>query len=250
MLPEFGIPVAARQVGTGWQIAIEGGRELAPVNYQVPGDLSSAAFFIAAALVSHGSSVVIRGVGLNPTRSGFLDVLDQLGAGISRTSVRYSAGEPVGDLIVKSSQLSCRGGSVLLSGPVIANIIDEIPMLAVVATQVRGKIEVRGARELRVKESDRISTVVQGIRALGGRIDEFEDGFAIEGPQHLIGVRVSSQGDHRIAMAFAIAGLIAKGTTEIDEADCAAVSLPEFYSILARLTGEGVVRNYELGITN
>jgi 3-phosphoshikimate 1-carboxyvinyltransferase len=235
MLPEFGVSLTIDECGPGRRIVLEGGQPLRPVNYQVPGDLSSAAFFIAAALVAPGSSLAIKGVGLNPTRSGFLDVLDGLGGGIIRTNVRTSAGEPVGDLVAASSRLSCAGGATLLSGPVIANIIDEVPMLAVVATQVHGRLEVRGARELRIKESDRIRTVVEGITAMGGQIQEFDDGFAIEGPQRLVGARVSSHGDHRIAMAFAIAGLIANGTIEIDDADCAAVSFPEFYSTLERV---------------
>ncbi|HXD50541.1 MAG TPA: 3-phosphoshikimate 1-carboxyvinyltransferase, partial [Burkholderiales bacterium] len=117
-------------------------------------------------------------------------------------------------------------------------IIDEIPILAVLATQFEGRIEVRGARELRIKESDRIKTVVAGIRAMGGAIDEFDDGFSILGPQRLCGARIQSEGDHRIAMAFAIAGLMAEGETEIVDADCAAVSFPEFYDTLAALAGQ------------
>src|SRR5262249_44766183 len=123
------------------------------------------------------------------------------------------------------------------SGPLISNIIDEIPIIAVIATQASGRLEVRGARELRVKESDRISTVVEGVRAMGGRIEEFDDGFAIEGPQRLVGARIESHGDHRIAMAFAIAALVADGATEIEDAACAAVSFPGFFHILAGLTG-------------
>jgi len=240
MLPEFGVPVLVEPAGPGEQIRIEGGRELRPVNYQVPGDLSSAAFFIAAAVLGNGSSLSIKGVGLNPTRSGFLDVLDRLGAIISRANVRHVAGEPVGDIKVASSELSSAGKAGILSGPVISNIIDEIPIIAVIATQVSGRLEVRGARELRLKESDRISAIVEGIRAMGGRIEEFEDGFAIEGPQRLVGARIESHGDHRIAMAFSIAALVASGVTEIEDAACAAVSFPEFYRILAGLTGEVV----------
>jgi 3-phosphoshikimate 1-carboxyvinyltransferase len=240
ILPAFGVGVLIEPAERGQQIKIEGGRELLPVDYHVPGDLSSAAFFIAAAVLCPGSRLVIKDVGLNPTRSAFLDVLGQLGARI-RTSVKCNSGEPVGDILVSSSPLSAGGGQGLLSGPVIANIIDEIPMLAVVGTQLHGRLEVRDARELRIKESDRIRAVVGGIRSLGGRVEEFEDGFAIEGPQRLTGARVNSHGDHRIAMAFSIAGLIATGTTEIDQADCAAVSFPEFYATLRSLTDEPVV---------
>jgi 3-phosphoshikimate 1-carboxyvinyltransferase len=242
MLPEFGVAVSVRRAEPGQQITINGGQELRPVNYQVPGDLSSAAFFTAAALLCPGSTVCIKGVGLNPTRAGFLEVLGQLGAMITRTNVSYSGREPVGDLLVSSNQLSTGGGACRLSGPVIANIIDEIPMLAVVATQVQGRVEVHDARELRIKESDRIRAVVDGIKSLGGHIEEFEDGFAIEGPQQLTGAAVSSHGDHRIAMAFSIAGLVATGRTDIHQAECAAVSFPEFYNILGELAHEGVVR--------
>jgi len=241
MLPAFGVPVSVEPTTEGWKISIEGGHELMPVSYHVPGDLSSAAFFIAAALLGQGSNVAIKGVGLNPTRSGFLDTLERLGAKISRSNLRHSAGEPIGDLAILASELSCAGGTCEISGPLIANLIDEIPIIAVIATQVIGRLEVRDARELRIKESDRINTVVGGIRAMGGTIEEFEDGFAIQGPQKLSGARVQSHGDHRISMAFSIAGLIANGVTEIEDADCAAVSLPEFHNLLSCLAGEGVV---------
>jgi 3-phosphoshikimate 1-carboxyvinyltransferase len=241
MLPQFGIPVSVKVTDDGRQISIEGGRELEPVNYHVPGDLSSAAFFIAAAVLAQGSTLVIRGVGLNPTRSGFLDVLERLGARIIRTNIGNSAGEPVGDLSIGSGSLSATGGAGVIRGGLIANLIDEIPVIAIIATQVAGRLEVRDARELRIKESDRIQTVVDGIRSMGGRIEEFEDGFAIDGPQQLAGARIQSHGDHRIAMAFSVAGLVATGVTEIEDAGCAAVSLPEFHSLLGTLTGEGVV---------
>jgi 3-phosphoshikimate 1-carboxyvinyltransferase len=243
MLPAFGIPVSVQPVEAGHQITIHGRRELVPVNYHVPGDLSSAAFFIAAALLCPGSSLVVKRVGLNPTRSAFLDVLGELGATITRTNVLYSNGEPVGDISVSWSRLSSSGGGGRLSGPVIANIIDEIPMLAVIGTQVEGGLEVRDALELRIKESDRIRAIVDCIKSLGGRIEEFDDGFAIEGPQRLVGAHISSYGDHRIAMAFSIAGLIATGTTHIHDAECAAVSFPEFYAILRGLAGEDTVSN-------
>jgi 3-phosphoshikimate 1-carboxyvinyltransferase len=242
MLPEFGVPVSVQLSEIGQRITIQGGQELLPVDYSVPGDLSSAAFFTAGALLCYDSSLAIKRVGLNPTRSGFLDVLGQLGANIARTNVTYCGREAVGDLLVSSSGLSTGGVACQLSGSVIANIIDEIPMLAVLATQVQGRIEVREARELRIKESDRIRAVVAGIKSLGGRIEEFEDGFAIEGPQRLTGDHVDSYGDHRIAMAFSIAGLIATGTTHIHGAECAAVSLPEFFTTLLKLTGDNVVQ--------
>lgn len=238
MLKELGasIDIESADAGAPGALFIEGRQELRAIDYRVPGDLSSAAFFIAAATILPGSRVVIKNVNLNPTRTGFLEVLAELGAHIERQNVRVQHGEPVGDLVITSAQLVTELPVLVLSGSIIPNILDEIPMLAVVATQVEGRIEVREARELRIKESDRIRTVAEGIRALGGEIEEREDGFSISGPQRLIGGRVNSAGDHRIAMAFSIAGLIADGTTDISGADCASVSFPEFYESLATLT--------------
>jgi len=233
MLKELGASIHTQS--SGWT-SIEGGYELKPVVYQVPGDISSASFFIAAATILPGSKLVIKNVNLNPTRTGFLDVLAELGARIERKNIREQHGEMVGDLVVSSHQLTTDGRDRVLSGAIIPNILDEIPMLAVVATQLEGRIEVRDAKELRVKERDRIRTVARGIRALGGEIEEREDGFSITGPQRLAGGRVNSAGDHRIAMAFSIAALTANGKTEVAGADCASVSFPEFFESLAMLT--------------
>jgi 3-phosphoshikimate 1-carboxyvinyltransferase len=222
-------------------LSVEGLHELTPIDYHVPGDVSSAAFFLAAAGVLTDSELSIQEVGLNPTRTAFIDALNRLGARVEGRNVRSRHGEPVGDLLAETRQLKSETPATMLSGAVIPNLIDEIPILAVVATQVDGRVEVRDARELRIKESDRIRTVADGIRALGGEIEEFEDGFAINGPQRLKGGRVETAGDHRIAMAFAVAGLIADGTTEITDADCAAVSFPEFYQTLASVTPPGTI---------
>ncbi|HJQ27427.1 MAG TPA: 3-phosphoshikimate 1-carboxyvinyltransferase [Blastocatellia bacterium] len=238
MLKEFGARLSQDDDGT---LSIEGGVELQAVNYQVPGDLSSAAFFIAGAGAMAGSQVMMRDVSLNATRTGFLAVLKYLGADVELSNVRSEHSEHIGDLRLTGSQLKTEPDGLLLDGEIIPHIIDEIPILAVMATQVEGRVEVRGARELRIKESDRIKTVVAGIRAMGGEIEEYEDGFAVRGPQPLRGARIESEGDHRIAMAFAIAGLMAAGTTEIVDADCASVSFPEFYDNLAAVAGEGQV---------
>jgi 3-phosphoshikimate 1-carboxyvinyltransferase len=238
MLAEFGARLGREDDGT---LGIEGGAELRAVDYRVPGDVSSAAFFVAGASALPGSQVTFAGVNLNQTRTGFLDVLDRLGAHVALSNVRTEHGEPTGDLIVTSDHLRTGLDGLRLDGDIIANIIDEIPILAVLSTQVEGRVEVRGARELRIKESDRIRTTVAGIRAMGGAIDEFEDGFAVSGPQSLTGARIETEGDHRIAMAFAIAGLMAEGETEIIDADCTAVSFPEFYDILESLAGKGRV---------
>ncbi|HXG92977.1 MAG TPA: 3-phosphoshikimate 1-carboxyvinyltransferase [Blastocatellia bacterium] len=223
------------------RVGIEGGKALTPVDYHVPGDVSSAAFFIAAATILPDSEIVLPNVCLNPTRAAFVEVLNALGAQIHKENVRTRHGEMVGDLRVTSGDLRTEGRGLILSGEIIPNLIDEIPILAVVGSQVEGRIEVRDAKELRIKESDRIRTVVEAMRALGGRIEEFEDGFAIDGPQRLAGGRVETAGDHRIAMAFSIAALAACGETEIVDADCAAISFPEFYRSLRELTGQEAI---------
>ena len=238
MLKEFGAISGRHSNGT---LTVEGLHELYPLNYQVPGDVSSAAFFIAAASILPDSELMLRDVGLNPTRTAFLDVLGDLGASLRTQNHREQHSELVGDIVVSSAHLRSEPRGTLLSGRTIPNIIDEIPILAVVATQVEGRVEVRDAKELRIKESDRIQTVAGGIRSLGGEIEEFEDGFAITGPQRLVGGRVETYGDHRIAMAFAIAALIAEGTSEIIDAECATVSFPEFYESLTLLTGPDTV---------
>jgi 3-phosphoshikimate 1-carboxyvinyltransferase len=241
MLAEFGARFNQHEDVSGSVLTVEGGAELSPVLYRVPGDLSSASFFIAAATLLPGSSILVRGVNLNPTRSAFLDVLEALGANILREHVRSSNGELVGNLRVTSSELRSEPGGTVISGPVIANLVDELPVLAVVATQVEGRVEVRNARELRIKESDRIRSVVDGIRALGGRIDEYEDGFSISGPQRLTGGRIETSGDHRIAMAFTVAGLVAGRVTEILDADCVRISFPEFYDLMSGVLTDGPI---------
>ncbi len=238
MLSEFGALVDASSAGA---VSVEGLHELTPLDYHVPGDVSSAAFFIAAASILPDSELALRDVNLNPTRTAFVDVVRELGASVRTQNFRERHGELVGDIVVSSAQLRCERGGARLSGAIIPNIIDEIPILAVVATQVEGRVEVRDAKELRLKESDRIRTVAEGIRSLGGEIEEFEDGFAISGPQRLSGGRVETSGDHRIAMAFAIAGLIAEGTTEVIDAGCASVSFPGFYESLAMMAGPDTI---------
>jgi 3-phosphoshikimate 1-carboxyvinyltransferase len=239
MLEEFGAPV---ELLSARGVAISHCRSLRPVEYTVPGDISSAAFFIAGAASIPGSRLTIKDVGLNPTRTAFLDVLEMLGARLERRNIRTRHGEIVGDIYVEHSVSSGGPSDVILRGEIMANLIDELPILAVAATQHEGTFEVRDAGELRLKESDRIRTVVEAINALGGSAEELEDGFRISGPRNLKGGRVSTRGDHRIAMAFSIAGLMSKDETEIVDADSAAVSFPEFYDVLRRLAGEeGIV---------
>ena len=213
------------------RISLAGGQRLNALgDYTVAGDLSSAAFFLVAALIAPQAEITLRHIGINPSRTALIDVLRQMGGRIEITNQRLAHGEPVADLVAANSLLK---GDVTLSGAVIANLIDEIPILAVAATQLDGTLTIREAKELRVKESDRITAIVANLRALGVTLEEFEDGFAIKGKQPLRGARVESFNDHRIAMAFAVAGLIADGTTEIANAEAASVSLPEFYQLLA-----------------
>lgn len=227
--------VMLREVGAeleldGERISVAGRRPLRALgDYTVAGDLSSAAFFIVAALISPSAELRLQHIGVNPSRTALIDVLRQMGGQIEIDNPRLAHGEPVADIIVRSSVLQ---GDLEISGAVVANLIDEVPILAVAATQLRGMLTIREARELRVKESDRIRSIVDNLRKMGVDVEEFDDGLQISGPQRLRGARVDSYGDHRIAMAFAVAGLIAEGETEIINADAAAVSLPEFYQLL------------------
>jgi 3-phosphoshikimate 1-carboxyvinyltransferase len=231
MMRETGAAIEIEPSGGGERISVTGGQPLRALGeYTVAGDLSSAAFFIVAALVSPDAELRLRHIGINPSRTGLIDVLKQMGGQIEIENPRLAHGEPVADLLARSSELR---GNLELSGAVIANLIDEIPILAVAATQLQGSLTIRDARELRVKESDRIRAIVDNLRRMGIEVEEFEDGLRLTGKQQLRGARVESCDDHRIAMAFAVAGLIAEGETEIGGAEAASVSLPEFYQLLA-----------------
>ncbi len=214
----------------GERISLTGGQRLNALgNYTVAGDLSSAAFFLVAALIAPEAEITLQHIGINPSRTALIDVLRQMGGRIEISNQRLAHGEPVADLVAANSLLK---GDVTLSGAIVANLIDEIPILTVAATQLDGTLTIREAKELRVKESDRITAIVTNLRALGVTLEEFEDGFTITGKQTLRGARLDSFTDHRIAMAFAVAGLIADGKTEIAHAEAASVSLPEFYQLL------------------
>jgi 3-phosphoshikimate 1-carboxyvinyltransferase len=203
----------------------------------VPGDLSSAVFFIAAALVLPDSSLMLHNVGLNPTRTRILDFLISIGATLHLASVELRSGELIGDVSVRHSALA--GGEI--DGAQSAEMIDELPMLAALGPFTERGIEIRGAQELRVKESDRIARLAEGLRRMGAAVEEFQDGLRVEGRSagRLRGAKVDPAGDHRIAMALAIAALGAEGDTVIRNADCVAVSYPEFFATLDRLRGEG-----------
>ena len=231
MLEQCGAHLSVTTNLKGSRISIDGTRALAPLgDYEVAGDLSSAAFFIASALLVPNSELVLRTVGANPSRIALVEVLQKAGAGIIIENMRMLHGEPVSDIIVRHSRLE---GRIELSGSTIANLIDEIPILAVLATRIDGGLRVQDAKELRVKECDRIHAIVANLRKMGIEIDEFPDGFRIDGGQQLRGAVVQSFNDHRIAMAFAVAGLIAEGETVIEGAEAASVSLPEFFDLLS-----------------
>jgi 3-phosphoshikimate 1-carboxyvinyltransferase len=205
--------------------------ELRGGEIEVPGDFSSAAFFIAAALLLPSSELMIENVGVNPTRTAFLEVLREMGAAVEIANLRNESHEPIADLLVRHQ--AWRGTKVF--GNRIALLIDEIPILAVMATQAEGETLIRDAGELRVKESDRIAALVHNLRAMGAAVEELPDGLAITGPTKLRGAAIDSFGDHRIAMAFAIAGLLANSPTTISEAECADISFPRFFETVSRL---------------
>jgi len=218
----------------GLKVSITGNGKLSAQDVVVPGDFSSAAFFMAAALIVKDSEVVIKNVGINPTRTGFLAALWRIGARVTPNVEREVSGEPINDFNCEYT-----GGlsPIKLDDADIPAIIDEFPILVALATQAHGVTEIRGAQELRVKESDRISAMVTEMRQMGAEIEEYPDGVSINGPVQLKGARVRSYGDHRIAMALAVAALTARGDTVIEGAECVDISYPGFFEELNRLRG-------------
>jgi 3-phosphoshikimate 1-carboxyvinyltransferase len=195
--------------------------------------MSSAAFFLCAAALFPESSLVLDQLGMNPTRATLLDVLTSLGAKISVLNLEEANGELIGSVQLTAPAQGL--GSTEVSGALAAQLIDELPVLAAIAPYSRGGIRIRDARELRVKESDRIARVAQNLRAMGAKVEEFEDGLDVPGGQQLHGGIVDSGGDHRIAMAFSIAALRANGDTQIVGSEAAAISFPEFYQLLDQI---------------
>ncbi|MCC6347694.1 MAG: 3-phosphoshikimate 1-carboxyvinyltransferase [Nitrospirales bacterium] len=210
-----------------------GGRELQPLDITVPADFSSAAFFLAAAFLVPGSDVLVKGVGINPTRTGLLDVLRQMGGSVTLHNEREVSGEPVADI-----HCSAADGlrAVTVGRESIPSLIDEFPILCILATQAEGTTEIRGAEELRVKESDRIRAMALELKKMGAELEEFPDGIAIRGKTKLKGCAVESHDDHRIAMSLAVAALIAGGTTTIADASCVDISFPGFFGQLKALS--------------
>lgn len=231
MLPCFGV----EPIREGCRVSIDGPVRLKGTHIHVPGDLSSAAFFIAAAAMLEGSELRLAGVGVNPTRTGLLDVLRGMGADISLDRERLESGEPRADLLIRGGRLK----PVTLYGSMIPRLIDEIPILAVMATRAEGETIIKDAQELRVKETDRIRAVVRNLRAMGGHAIETKDGLIVPGSQSLSGGIVESYGDHRIAMAFSVAGLTAAGETTIQDVSCIDTSFPGFFELLQEISDGG-----------
>jgi 3-phosphoshikimate 1-carboxyvinyltransferase len=228
LLKEFGAPIERN----GRKISLRGGVELTSRNLFVPGDISSAAFFIAAAVSLPGSDLLIRNVGLNPTRTAFLSALRMLGAEIVVSDERLEGGEPVGSLRIRGETLK-ESRSLEISGAEVSNLIDELPLLGFLAASIGCEMTLREAGELRVKESDRIAATAQNLARMGARVEERTDGWYIKDGSKLHGASLSAFGDHRIAMGCAVAALSAQGSSRIEgAANSVAVSLPEFWSLL------------------
>jgi len=228
MLPAFGVEV----VRSGLAATVRGGSPLHAAEVHVPADSSSASFLVVAALVLPDSEVRLDGVLLSPTRTAFIDVLREMGGEVE-TRVESTEPEPVGTIVARTSTL--RG--IVVDPALAPSLIDEVPALAVAAALAPGTFEISGAAELRIKESDRIAAMAEGLSLLGARIAERRDGLVIEGGTPLRGTTVRSHDDHRIAMALSVAALAASGASEIEGAECVAVSFPEFFDILARGAG-------------
>lgn len=226
MLSSFGASVQT----CGTTATIEPEPVLTAQKVEVPGDISSAAFFIAAGLLIPGSELLIKNVGINPTRDGILRVCKQMGANLELLNTRTQCGEPVADILVKHSELN----GTVIEGDLIPTLIDELPVIAVMAACANGETIIRNAEELKVKESNRLEIIVHHLSEMGCDITGTEDGMIIRGGKPLHGAVLDSHLDHRIAMSFAVAGLVADGETEITNADCVNISYPGFYRNLLR----------------
>ncbi|NWK70594.1 3-phosphoshikimate 1-carboxyvinyltransferase [Bacillus paramycoides] len=227
MLRAFGCTVEVNER----TVSLQGGQQLKGTEIKVPGDISSAAFFLVAGAIVQNSKLVLKNVGLNPTRTGILDVLTKMGARISIDNIRNEEFEPCGDITIETSKLK----GIEIGGSLIPRLIDEIPVIALLATQAEGITVIKDAEELKVKETNRIDTVVDELGKLGAKIEATPDGMIIYGKQDLKGNTVNSHGDHRIGMMLAIASCIVNGEVKIENSDAVAVSYPNFFEQLAAL---------------
>lgn len=232
MLRAMGAPISRE----GNKISIRPGK-LHDIDIKVPGDISAAAFFLAAALLVPNSDIFLPHIGVNPTRIGFLEVVREMGAHLKSTGEKEICGEPVANIRAQSCELQ----ATEISGSRIPLLIDEIPILAVLATQARGTTIIRDAAELRLKESDRLKLIASNLQKMGAQVEEFADGLSITGPTKLNGAEIDTAGDHRLAMAFTIAGLVAFGTTRIFQSESVTISDPNFFDSLSQLGVNGIV---------
>jgi 3-phosphoshikimate 1-carboxyvinyltransferase len=230
MLRAFGADLVVGGAG-GTTVTVTPGASLRGQTVVVPGDISSAAFWLVAGAITPGADLTIENVGLNPSRTGILEVLAQMGARVSVLNPREVAGEPVGDLQVSHGPLK----AFSIDGALIPRLVDEIPVLAVAACCAEGVSHIRGAEELRVKETDRLAVMARQLGAMGARLEEHGDGLTIQGETALHGAEVDSETDHRVAMSLAVASLVAQGDTRLGDSAAAAVSYPGFWDDLARL---------------
>lgn len=230
MLEAFG----AKVIRDGLSVSIEGGQTLTATDIVVPGDISSAAFFLVAGAIVPNSRIILNNVGMNPTRTGIITVLQSMGADLDISNERIVNGEPVADLTISTSNLT----ATEISGDIIPTLIDEIPIIALLATQAEGQTVIRDAEELKVKETNRIDTVVAELKKIGARIEATDDGMIIQGKSSLQGAEVNSYGDHRIGMMLAIAALITKSETILLNPEAIAVSYPNFFDHLTELVKE------------
>lgn len=229
----FGVPVTTN---AGLSVTVEGPARFTGGSITIPGDISSAAYFVAAAMLLSGSELTIQDVGLNPTRAAFLSVLSSWGGNVSTADVQIERNEPYGTISVRGGiTKDADEDARTLRQSMIPSLIDELPLLAVIGSQISGGIQIRDAGELRLKESDRLAATAVNLLAMGAEVEEFDDGLSVSGPTRLRGAKIDSHADHRIAMAFSIAALIADDETEIDGSECVAISFPEFFGLLESL---------------
>ena len=221
MLRQFGAKVAVED----GVVSFEGGQKLHGTHVKVPGDISSAAFFLVAGAIAKDSEIVMTNVGVNETRAGIIDVLAAMGADMTMIVEDENAAEPVATITIRTSKLT----GTIIEGPIIPRLIDEIPILALLATQAEGSTIIKDAEELKVKETDRITAVVTELKKLGANIEATDDGMIIQGPTKLHGATLNSYGDHRIGMMAAVAALLTDEPVELDDAECIAVSYPTFF---------------------
>ncbi len=228
MLKHFGADIDSR----GTEVTIRGGRELRAQEIIVPGDISSSAFFMVAGLITPGSELLIKGVGVNPTRTGIIDILTLMGGKITLLNQREVSGEPIADILVQSSALH----GIEISGDLVPRAIDEFPVISVAAAMAAGKTVIRDARELRVKETDRIKAMADNLRLAGVKVEEADDGMTVYGAEKFTAFHADSCGDHRIAMSMLIAGLVASGPCTVDDTECISTSFPNFFTLLEQVS--------------